>query len=197
MKNRALIQKELEEHLQIMQAIGEPLQKTIADVANMMCACLEEGNKILVAGNGGSAADAQHFAAELVGRFTRNRKALAAIALTTDTSALTAIANDFGYDDVFSRQLEGLGQSGDMFLAISTSGNSANLVKALNTAHHAAIKTVALLGKSGGSMKDIAERSIIVPSNTTQRIQEVHEWILHTWCACIDSMIGRNERDGA
>ncbi|MCB1044281.1 MAG: D-sedoheptulose 7-phosphate isomerase [Acidobacteria bacterium] len=149
---------------------------------------LAQGHKILIAGNGGSAADAQHFAAELVGRYMKERPGLPAIALTTDTSALTAIGNDYGFDRIFSRQVEALGQPGDVFLAISTSGNSKNLVEALCVARDRQLSTIALLGKNGGAMRELADFSLVVPSQDTPRIQEAQEWIWHTWCALIDRM---------
>lgn len=144
------------------------------------------GNKILIAGNGGSAADAQHFAAELVGRFTVQRKGLSAIALTANSSNVTAIANDFGYDEVFKRQLEALGKPGDIFFPISTSGNSENLIKALEWGKSDGLINIGLLGKGGGRMKEYCDISIIVPSDNTQNIQEAHIMIIHIICQMVD-----------
>ena len=142
--------------------------------------------KTIIAGNGGSAADAQHIAAELVGRYGFDRASLPSLALTTDTSNLTAIANDYGYDKVFSRQLEGLGESGDIFIGISTPGNSQNIINAFKVAKEKNIKTVAFIGKDGGEMAKIADYSIIVPSDSTPRIQESHILIGHILCDIIE-----------
>lgn len=150
------------------------------------------GNKILIAGNGGSAADAQHFAAELAGRFVAERKGLPAIALTTNTSNLTAIGNDFGYDQIFIRQLEALAKPGDIFFAISTSGNSENLIKALEWGRNNNLVNIGLLGKGGGKIKEYCDVSIVVPSDNTQNIQEAHIMIIHIICQMIDeAFIGK------
>jgi len=148
--------------------------------------CYDRGGKILLAGNGGSAADAQHIAAELVGRYGFDRASLSAIALTTDTSALTAIGNDYGYEKIFSRQLEGLGNGGDLFIGLSTSGNSANLLRALEVAQHKAIRTIALVGRDGGAMAPMSDVAIVVPSMQTPRIQESHILIGHLLCDIIE-----------
>ena len=140
----------------------------------------------MLCGNGGSAADAQHIAAELTGRYKTERGALAGIALTTDTSALTAIGNDYGYEFVFSRQLEALGREGDLLIAISTSGNSGNVVKALELARKIGIKTIGLSGRTGGAMNELCELNLVVPSNDTPRIQEMHIMIGHIICQAID-----------
>ena len=140
----------------------------------------------MLCGNGGSAADAQHIAAELTGRYKTERDALAGIALTTDTSALTAIGNDYGYEFVFSRQLEALGREGDLLIAISTSGNSGNVVKALELARKIGIKTIGLSGRTGGAMNELCELNLVVPSNDTPRIQEMHIMIGHIICQAID-----------
>ena len=147
---------------------------------------LNKGNKILIAGNGGSAADAQHFSAELAGKFISVRKGLPAVALTTNSSNITAIANDFGYDQVFVRQLESLAKPGDVFFGISTSGNSENLIKALEWGRNNNLINIGLLGKGGGKMKDYCDVSIIVPSDNTQNIQESHIMIIHILCQMID-----------
>ena len=140
----------------------------------------------MLCGNGGSAADAQHIAAELTGRYKTERGALAGIALTTDTSALTAIGNDYGYEFVFSRQLEALGREGDLLIAISTSGNSGNVLKALELARKIGIKTIGLSGRTGGAMNELCELNLVVPSNDTPRIQEMHIMIGHIICQAID-----------
>ena len=151
--------------------------------------CVEiykNNKKTILAGNGGSAADAQHIAAEMVGRYGFDRPSLPSLALTTDTSALTAIGNDYGYDRVFSRQLEGMGQDGDIFIGISTSGNSQNIVNAFHSAKEKNIFTVALVGKDGGLMAKAADIAIVVPSNSTPRIQESHILIGHIICDIIE-----------
>jgi D-sedoheptulose 7-phosphate isomerase len=147
---------------------------------------LKLGNKLLICGNGGSAADSQHFAAEVVGRFEKERRGFSAIALTTDTSALTAIGNDYGFDKVFSRQVEALGQKGDIMIGISTSGNSKNVIEAIKVAKDLGIFTVGLLGKDGGQLKDLVDKAFIVRSNNTARIQEIHITFIHAICRVLD-----------
>jgi D-sedoheptulose 7-phosphate isomerase len=178
-----------------IRASYETKQKMLADksVVAMIEAvgakCVEvyrNGRKTLLAGNGGSAADAQHIAAELVGRYGFDRPSIPSVALTVDTSALTAIGNDYGYDRVFSRQLEGMGQEGDLFIGISTSGNSENIVRAFESAKTKGITTVALVGRDGGRMARMADYAVIVPSDATPRIQESHILIGHIWCDIIE-----------
>lgn len=164
----------------------EALMQTIAQVGRECVSLYKGGKKTLLAGNGGSAADAQHIAAELVGRYGFDRPSIPSIALTTDTSNLTAIGNDYGYDKVFSRQMEGMGSEGDLFIGISTSGNSVNIVNAINAAKEKGVKTVALVGRDGGEMARIADFAIIVPSNDTPRIQESHILIGHMICDIIE-----------
>jgi D-sedoheptulose 7-phosphate isomerase len=161
----------------------------IEDVATKCVNVYKKGHKTLLAGNGGSAADAQHIAAELVGRYGFDRPSLPSLALTTDTSNLTAIGNDYGYDKVFSRQLEGMGQEGDLFIGISTSGNSANIITAFESAKAKGITTVALTGRDGGKMAQMADVAIIIPSNDTPRIQESHILIGHILCDIIEKEI--------
>ena len=182
--------KSIEEHLRVFTLMRDQQLSQVASIGAVLWQVLQAGHKILVAGNGGSAADSQHFAAELVGRYLAERPGLAALALTTDSSALTAVANDFGYDQVFSRQVQGLGKRGDALIAISTSGNSRNLVLALEQAAPKGLVTIALLGKDGGAMKDLAKHVLVVPSKETPRIQEAHEWVLHSWCDLIDRFHG-------
>ena len=158
----------------------------IASVIKASVAVYKAGNKILIAGNGGSAADAQHFAAELVGRYGFDRPSLPALALTTDTSNITAIGNDYGYDYVFSRQLEGMGVAEDLFIGISTSGNSENILNAFASAKEKGITTVALSGRDGGKMAAVADYTLIVPSDATPRIQESHLLIEHMICDAIE-----------
>jgi D-sedoheptulose 7-phosphate isomerase len=151
--------------------------------------CFEKGNKLLIAGNGGSAADAQHFAAELVGRFKGERKGLPAIALTTDTSIITAWSNDYSFDTLFSRQIEALGKPQDMFVAFSTSGNSENIIKGLKRANEMNLITACLLGNGGGSAKGLCRFSVIVPSGDTARIQEAHILLIHLLCEQMEELI--------
>ena len=150
---------------------------------------LKKGNKLLIAGNGGSAADSQHFAAELVGRFLKERRGLPAIALTTDTSILTSIGNDYGYDVVFSRQIEALGNAGDVFIGISTSGNSGNIIEAIKLAKKKGIKTIGFIGKDGGKMKELCDYAVVVDIDFTPRIQEVHEMMMHLSCEMIENTL--------
>ena len=180
-----MIKSELEGHLATIKATFA-LEAGIKKACETAVATLKAGGKILLCGNGGSAADAQHIAAELTGRYKTERGALAGIALTTDTSALTAIGNDYGYEFVFSRQLEALGREGDLLIAISTSGNSGNVIKALELAQKIGIKTIGLSGRTGGAMNELCELNLVVPSNDTPRIQEMHIMIGHIICQAID-----------
>ena len=180
-----MIKSELEGHLAAIKATFA-LEADIKKACETAVVTLKAGGKILLCGNGGSAADAQHIAAELTGRYKTERGALAGIALTTDTSALTAIGNDYGYEFVFSRQLEALGREGDLLIAISTSGNSGNVVKALELAQKIGIKTIGLSGRTGGAMNELCELNLVVPSNDTPRIQEMHIMIGHIICQAID-----------
>lgn len=171
-----------------VEVMAVPLATAVESLVNS----LTNGGKILACGNGGSAGDCQHFAAELVGRFERERPGLAAIALTTDTSALTAIGNDYSYDEVFSKQVHALGQPGDVLLAISTSGNSRNVIKAIEAAHERDMTIVALTGKGGGKMGALlreADVHLCVPHDKTARIQEVHILAIHCLCDGIDLML--------
>ncbi len=161
----------------------------ITDAVHICLRTLSRGRKLLTFGNGGSAADAQHIASEFVGRFKNDRKAFPAIALTTDTSALTAISNDYGYEHVFSRQLEGLGERGDVAIAISTSGNSANVIAGIKTCRSMGISTVALCGGGGGKLGEIADVSVCVPSTETARIQEAHVVIGHILCDLVEKSL--------
>jgi len=165
----------------------ETLEKDVLKISDVLVDCIKKGNKILICGNGGSAADAQHMAAEIVGRFKKNRKALSAISLTTDTSIITAISNDFSFDDIFARQVEAIGNKGDVLIGISTSGNSKNVVKAFNKAKDMGIITVGILGR-GGILKDISNYSITIDSSTP-RVQEIHSILIHIFCEIIESNI--------
>ncbi|MGD9718298.1 MAG: D-sedoheptulose 7-phosphate isomerase [Sulfurimonadaceae bacterium] len=185
------IKDQIKKSYETKQAIyqNEALLDAIAAVARECVALYKTDKKTILAGNGGSAADAQHIAAELVGRYGFDRPSIPSLALTTDTSNLTAIGNDYGYDQVFSRQLEGMGQRGDIFIGISTSGNSTNIVKAFESAKKKGIKTVALVGRDGGLMAKMADMAIIVPSDSTPRIQESHILIGHILCDIIEKEI--------
>jgi D-sedoheptulose 7-phosphate isomerase len=162
-----------------------------------LAATLAGGGRILTCGNGGSACDALHLSEELVGRFDQNRRSLAAICLSADAPLLTCIANDFGYDAVFARQVEGLGRPGDALIVFSTSGNSMNLVAALQAARKNGLATISLLGKNGGKCLGLADHDIIIPSSTTARIQELHTFILHGWLGLIELELGLNQPPAA
>ncbi len=182
---KALFDKNIELH----QIVKETLAIKIAEAADLIIQAYVRGNKLLLCGNGGSAADAQHIAAELVGRFKKERRGLPAIALTTDTSIMTAIANDYWYELLFARQAEALGDEGDILVGISTSGNSMNIIRAVEAAKFKGLKTIGLLGGDGGKLKDLVDLSIIVPSEESDRTQEVHILIAHIICQLIDSKI--------
>lgn len=176
----------LESHIQCFQDL-KPLAPVIQEAGGLLFNTLRGGGKILVCGNGGSAADAQHFAAEIVGRFEKERRAYPAIALTTDSSILTAIANDYAYDAVFSRQVEGLGSPGDALLGISTSGTSANVARAVETAAAMGIQTIGLCGRDGGHIAQMVDHAVTISQTTTARIQEAHIFILHYWAWQIEN----------
>lgn len=180
-----IIREQIEEHIKVSNTILG-LVPDINIVGENCLKSIQNGNKIILAGNGGSAADSQHIAAEFTGRFLRERQSLPAIALTTDTSALTAIGNDYGYDYVFSRQLSGLANKGDIFIGISTSGNSTNIIEAVKIAKSKEVTTIGLLGKSGGVLKGLVDYSIVIPSDVTARIQEMHILIGHIICEYVD-----------
>lgn len=180
------IRLQLRSHCEVMAALERDLTPAIAQAATLLAAAFRGGNKLLVMGNGGSAADAQHFVAEIVGRFKLERRALPALALTTDSSILTAVGNDYGFESIFSRQVEAHAVPGDVVLGISTSGNSPNVQLALQAAERAGCRTVALLGKDGGSIKGVAELALIVPSNDTPRVQEGHITIIHIICDLLE-----------
>jgi D-sedoheptulose 7-phosphate isomerase len=171
--------------------IKENLLNEIIDAVQILTDCFKKGNKLLLCGNGGSAADCQHIATELMIRLSHHiqRPALPAIALTTDTSNLTAGGNDFGFENVFARNVEGLGNKGDVLLAISTSGNSPNVIKAVEMAHKKGMKVIGFLGGNGGKLKDLADRPIVVPSSNVQRIQEGHITIAHIICELVEDKL--------
>jgi len=169
------------------------LETTLNDIersGRMICDALQSGRKILLCGNGGSAADAQHIAAELVGRYEKARRSFPAIALTTDTSALTALSNDFGFEDVFARQVMGLAQSGDVLIAISTSGRSPNILNAVARARDAGCRTIALTGAGAEPLASACDVAVIVTATRTSRVQEAHITIGHLWCEMVDALVG-------
>jgi D-sedoheptulose 7-phosphate isomerase len=189
MDSSSYIDLQLQETTQLFESIRNEMNDLIRQGAEMMIDTLRRGNKILICGNGGSAADAQHFAAELVGRLQRDRGALPAIALTTDTSILTAVANDYGYDKVFRRQVEAWGQRGDLLLAISTSGNSPNVLAAIAAAREQGLRILSLAGRGGGEMAALSDLALVMPARTSQHIQEGHIAIIHIWCALIEDTL--------
>ncbi len=170
----------------LKKIVAETLSSEILDAAQKIQGRLEAGGKLLLMGNGGSAGDAQHIAAELVGRFKKERKAMPALALTVDTSSLTALGNDYGFDTIFERQVEALANKNDTVIGISTSGNSENIIRAVNKANSIGAFTIGLLGNDGGKLKDAVNLPIIIPSNDTARIQEVHITIGHIICEIIE-----------
>lgn len=181
-----MIEQLIDEHIAVAQAIQTDCLEDIRQVAAICKTALTGGHKILFMGNGGSAADSQHLAAELVGRFKKERKGLASIALTTDTSILTAVANDYGFDSVFSRQVEALAVAGDVVVGLSTSGNSPNVVKAIQAAKDQGAITVGMAGRQGGKLAGLCDVCIKVPSEVTARIQEGHSLIGHILCQLIE-----------
>jgi len=182
-----MIEEELNAHKTTIEKTIEVMIPQIEEASKLVIETLKNGNKILLCGNGGSAADAQHIAAELTGRYKTERRGLAGIALTTDTSALTAIANDYGYDRIFDRQVESLAREGDLLIGISTSGNSMNIMSALAVAKLFGCRTIGLSGKEGGEMNRICHVNLIVPSDDTPRIQEMHILIGHILCQAVDN----------
>jgi len=184
-----LFQESLDEHRTLFANITN-LAPFVEQAVLAISGSLKVGNKLMLCGNGGSAADSQHIAAELTGRFINDRQPLAAIALSTDSSALTCIANDYSFDDIFSRQVRGLGRMGDCLLAISTSGSSINVIRAVEVASSLGIYTIGLLGRDGGQLKSLCDLSIIVDCYTTARIQEAHIFIGHTICGMVEIEMG-------
>lgn len=191
------IQQQFFDSADLKYAAAEVLSKPIADAVSALMGCITAGGKVLACGNGGSAGDAQHFAAEFVGRFERERPGLAAISLTVDTSILTAIGNDYNFDVVFSKQVQALGAPGDVLLAISTSGNSNNVAAAIEAAHAKDMTVIALTGRKGGRMRELLSETdvmICVPHERTARIQEVHLLVIHCLCDAVDlQLLGEQE----
>jgi D-sedoheptulose 7-phosphate isomerase len=178
----------LDEHLELFHGLHS-LSAAVERAADLIGSTLSGGHKLMLCGNGGSAADSQHLAAEFTGRFIGDRKPLAAMALSTDSSALTCIANDYSFDDVFCRQVVGLGRPGDCLLAISTSGNSRNVIRAAEAARSMEIRVIGLLGRDGGALRNLCDVPIVVPSAVTARIQEAHIFVGHTLCGLVEQAL--------
>ncbi len=182
-----VVREEFNSHLETINVVIKTMEEELVNASKLAVDTLKNGNKILLFGNGGSAADAQHIAAELTGRYKTERRGLAGIALTTDTSALTAIGNDYGYERIFDRQVESLVNSGDLLIGISTSGNSQNVINALKLGKELGCKTLGFSGRNGGAMNEVCDINLVVPSNNTPRIQEIHILFGHTICQIIDN----------
>ena len=191
------IQQQFFDSADLKYAAAEVLSRPVAEAVSALVGCITGGGKVLACGNGGSASDAQHFAAEFIGRFERERPGLAAIALTTDSSIITAIGNDYAFDAIFSKQVQALGAPGDVLIAISTSGNSANVVAAVQAAHAKEMTVIALTGRGGGKIRELlldTDVHICVPHERTARIQEVHILVLHCLCDAVDNqLLGEQE----
>jgi D-sedoheptulose 7-phosphate isomerase len=189
------IHDHLEQHLRAIELVKQYLVRDIEGCCTLLISALQQGNKLLIMGNGGSAADAQHMAAEFVGRFLLERKALPAIALTTDTSILTAVGNDYGFDEVFKRQVEALARPGDVVIGISTSGHSNNVFHALTAANDMGCSTIGLLGREGGNIAGIVDVNLTVPVQETPRIQEAHLTIIHIICDLVERNLFGGRKD--
>ena len=192
MKQQDTVSELFRASIQTKEAAAQALRAPLVEAADLMIAAIRNGNKILSCGNGGSAGDAQHFSSEMLNRFERDREGFAAIALTTDASTVTAIANDYAYEEIFAKQVRALGRPGDVLLAISTSGNSGNVNKAIAAARSRDMRVVALSGRDGGSMATILDKNDVelrVPSDVTARIQEVHLLCIHCLCHLIDDAL--------
>ena len=189
---KEIIDQAFSEHIEALEKTHITISQNIEIAADLIAKSLTSGGTIFWCGNGGSAADSQHIAAEFVGRFKKDRRPLRSIALTTDSSVLTCVANDYSYEEIFSRQLNALGRGGDVLVAITTSGKSENIKQALIQAQNMGIKTIGLLGKKGGECKDYSDVSLIVPSDITARIQETHILIEHLLCELVEHKLGFN-----
>ena len=183
------IRQQIADHRRVMETVAHEMSSKIAAMVELLVTAISAGKKILIMGNGGSAADAQHFAAEIVGRFKLERRGLPAIALTTDTSILTALGNDYGFDLIFRRQVEALAQEGDAVIGISTSGNSPNVYQALQLAAGSGCRTIGLLGRDGGTIAGLVDVALVVPSSDTPRIQEAHLTIIHIVCDLLEKSL--------
>jgi len=180
----------MDEHSEVLLQTKINVKKVFVNLVEKCSSCIKSGKKIIFIGNGGSAADAQHLSTELTVRFSKNRKSIAAISLATDTSALTAIGNDLGFEKIFSRQLEAIGSSGDILIAISTSGNSKNIISAVNQANDQGIEVFVFTGNDGGDLASISKNIIYIPSNKTARIQEMHITIGQILCSALEQNLG-------
>jgi D-sedoheptulose 7-phosphate isomerase len=187
MKN--IFEQHLAEHVALFAGLGS-ISDAVESAGRLIAKSMNGGHKLMLCGNGGSAADSQHLAAEFTGRYVKDRRPLAAVALSTDSSALTCIANDYAFEDVFYRQVLALGQSGDCLLAISTSGKSANVIRAVKAAHQIGVCSIGLLGGEGGSLLGLCQQAIVVPNRTTARIQEAHILIGHALCGIVEECLG-------
>ena len=187
---RAFYRSEFDQHRQVLEATVDAVAEPFERLVHICAGAVRSGKKILFFGNGGSAADAQHIATELTVRFKQDRAPVAGMALTTDSSSLTAIGNDFGFQDLFARQVHALGREGDVAIGISTSGNSENVNRALNTARNLGMTAAGLCGRDGGTMRDIADPILIVPSDDTARIQEMHITLGHMLCGALEKELG-------
>ncbi len=181
------IKASIDEHIQLAQYLRDEMAESIQEIADIIVKALKSGNTIFWCGNGGSASDAQHLAAELVGRFNRDRAAYSSVALSSNVSTLTSIGNDYGFDNIFSRQVEGLGSKDDVLVAISTSGNSINIINAVESAKHIGMLTIGLSGKGGGQLATKCDKYIVIPSEDTARIQEMHIIIGHIICDYLEN----------
>ena len=188
-KIRSQLTSSFQESIAVKQAVVESMMDSIAVAASWITTTLRSGHKLLLFGNGGSAADSQHIAAEFVGRFEKERRGWPAIALTTDTSILTALGNDYGMNIIFARQIEALGQAGDLALAFSTSGNSPNILAGLEAASALGMQTIGLTGRDGGKLADMCDLALCVPSSRTARIQEAHITICHVLCEVVETAL--------
>ncbi len=181
-----VINKHVSEHLEVISSIDDGFKDKILAISRIMVSALAKGNTIFWCGNGGSASDSQHLAGELVGRFVGDRRPLKSLSLNSDTSVMTCIVNDYGYEQIFSRQVEALGKKGDVLVGITTSGNSGNILKAFQVANDLKITTIGLLGKGGGKAKNLSQHSLIIKSQSTARIQEAHITLGHILCDLIE-----------
>ncbi|MDD5389732.1 MAG: D-sedoheptulose 7-phosphate isomerase [Gallionellaceae bacterium] len=186
-----VIERALEEHAGLLDLVRRDLMPDVAAAATILIECSLSGGKIMWCGNGGSAADAQHLAAELIGRFKRERQPIASIALTTDTSILTCVGNDYGFSDIFSRQVEALAAPGDVLVLISTSGNSENVLRAAQAVKSRGVRCIGLLGCDGGKLKALCDLSLVIPSRDTARIQEMHITVGHILCDLLEANVAR------
>ena len=190
MDYQALIAKQFKEHNEVVENTLTFAPNKLVEITKLMSNSLADGGTIFWCGNGGSAADSQHMAAEFVGRFKKNRRALRSLALTTDTSVLTCVANDYSYDDIFSRQIEGLARPGDILIGFSTSGESVNVIRAFEAAKSIGMATISFIGKDGGKLQNYSDHTLHVKSNTTARIQETHIFLGHIICDLVEHEMG-------